>query len=95
MDPRQGPLEEVKQAREGKEDGGEARKEKREDLDAGEAFYVPASTQSFPTIKFLKQMPTVVKSESVGYTFLSNLFSHCSLCYNYVSTRHGSPSDCS
>lgn len=89
---RSSPLE-VKQPGSVKKEVSETRKKQRGDFNLEKAYYVPTSTQSFPAIKHLKILPTVVKSESMGCTLLSRLFSQCSVCYKNVSIGDGSPCD--
>lgn len=89
---RSSPLE-VKQSGSVKKEVNETREKQRGDLNLENAYYVPTPTQSFPAIKHLKILPTVVKSESMGCTLLSKLFSQCSVCYKNVSIDDGSPCD--
>lgn len=74
--PRSGLLEGEQSGEAKKNEVIEARNTQSATLDLGKAYYVPCSTQTQPTIRFLKEMPTVVKTENVGYTYVSNLFSH-------------------
>lgn len=89
---RSSPLE-VKQPGSVKKEVNETREKQRGDLNLENAYYVPTPTHSFPAIKHLKILPTVVKSESMGCTLLSKLFSQCSVCYKNVSIGDGSPCD--
>ena len=87
------PLE-LKQTGEVKKEVKETGKKQKGDFNMEKAYFVPTSVQSFPAIKHLKIVPTVVKSESIGCTLLSKLFSQYSVCYKNVSIGDGSPCDC-
>lgn len=89
---RSSPLE-VKQSGSVKKEVNETREKQRVDFNLENAYYVPTPTHSFPAIKHLKILPTVVKSENMGCTLLSRLFSQCFVCYKNVSIGDGSPCD--
>ena len=67
------PLE-LKQTGEVKKEVEETGKKQKGDFNMEKAYFVPTSVQSFPAIKHLKIVPTVVKSESIGSSALIKIF---------------------